>query len=123
MTSEQRDFGTEISGNRQRNHEFTPEQRAAMVSEVYAGKSMRQAAESYNTDPATVYRTKKRWQEHHNNTSRPRKGCPKKLTGLQIVRITIYNPPFDSPTLSSSKKKIAPPKFVNFTYTKFGQNK
>ncbi|RKK85191.1 hypothetical protein BFJ68_g17296 [Fusarium oxysporum] len=39
------------------------------------------------------------------------------------LRPTIYNPPFDSPTLSSSKKKRAPPKFVNFTYTKVGQNK
>jgi transposase len=90
MASEQRDFGTEISGNRQRNHEFTPEQRAAMVAEVYAGKSMRQVAASYSTDPGTVSRTVKRWKEHHNNVSRPRKGRPRKLSALEIIRINSF---------------------------------
>ena len=76
MASKQRNFGTEISGNRQRNHEFTPEQRAAMVAEVYAGKSMRQVAASYSTDPGTVSRTVKRWKENHNNVSGARSGRP-----------------------------------------------
>jgi hypothetical protein len=35
---------------------------------------------------------------------------------------TIHNPPFDSPTLSSSKKKRAPPKMDNFTCKQLGQN-
>jgi hypothetical protein len=43
--------------------------------------------------------------------------------GVNVLIITIHNPPFDSPTLSSSKKKRAPPKFVNLTYTKVDQNK
>jgi hypothetical protein len=37
---------------------------------------------------------------------------------------TMHNHPFANPTLSPrKKKKKAPPKLVNFTYTKVGQNK
>jgi len=90
MASEQRNFGTEISGNRQRNHEFTPEQRAAMVAEVYAGKSMRQVAASYSTDPGTVSRTVKRWKENHNNVSGARSGRPQKLSARKIISIQSF---------------------------------
>ncbi|KAH6879795.1 hypothetical protein B0T10DRAFT_412749, partial [Thelonectria olida] len=58
-----------------------------MVAEVRAGKSMRAVARSYHTDPGTVSRTKRRWDQHHNNASRPRKWRPKKLTAIQIIRI------------------------------------
>ncbi|KAH7187559.1 hypothetical protein DER44DRAFT_680551 [Fusarium oxysporum] len=57
MASKQRDFGTEISENRQKNHKFSPKQRTAIVAEIYAGKSIRQVATSYSTDPRTVSRT------------------------------------------------------------------
>ncbi|KAM6513324.1 hypothetical protein FALCPG4_18936 [Fusarium falciforme] len=90
MAPETRNFGTEISGNRQRNHEFTPEQRSAMVAEIYAGKSYRDVADDYGTDPGTVYRTKRRWEQHHYNHSRPRGGRPKKLTAIQIVRMNSF---------------------------------
>src|SRR4051812_7000079 len=87
MASKQRDFGTKISRNRQRNHEFTPKQRAAMVAEVYAGKSMRQVAASYLTDPGTVSRTVKRWKENYNNVSKPRSGRPQKLSAREVISI------------------------------------
>jgi transposase len=90
MASEQRDFGTEISGNREINHEFTPEQRAAMVAEIFAGRSYRQVAVSYHTDLGTVYWTKKRWDQYHNNALKLRKGRPQKLSALKIVRINSF---------------------------------
>jgi hypothetical protein len=34
---------------------------------------------------------------------------------------TMHNHSFANPTLSPRKKKIAPPKLINFTYTKVGQ--
>ncbi|KAM5520917.1 hypothetical protein FOXYSP1_14807 [Fusarium oxysporum f. sp. phaseoli] len=84
MASKQRNFGTEINGNRQRNHEFTPEQRAAMVAEVYAGKSMRQVAASYSTDPGTISRTVKRWKENHNNVSGARSRHPRNSALIRL---------------------------------------
>jgi hypothetical protein len=49
MTSENRSFGTEISGNREFNYEFTPEQRAAIMAELRAGKSQREVADNFST--------------------------------------------------------------------------
>jgi transposase len=90
MASEQRNFSTKISGNRQRNHKFTPEQRAAMVAEVYAGKSIRQVAASYSTDPGTISRTVKRWKENHNNVSGARSRRPQKLSARKIIYIQSF---------------------------------
>jgi hypothetical protein len=39
-----------------------------------------------------------------------------------VVMCDRNNPPFDSPTLSSSKKKRGPPKMDNFTCKQLGQN-
>ncbi|KAJ0127245.1 hypothetical protein HZ326_29646 [Fusarium oxysporum f. sp. albedinis] len=40
--------------------------------------------------PATVYRIKKRWDQHHNNTSKPRKWRPRKRSALQIIRVNSF---------------------------------
>ncbi|KAJ0127671.1 hypothetical protein HZ326_23879 [Fusarium oxysporum f. sp. albedinis] len=44
------------------------------------------------------------------------------LRRMLIKHVTIHNPPFDSPTLSSSQKKRGPPKMDNFTCKQLGQN-
>jgi len=90
MASEERSFGSEISGNRQFNHEFTPVQRAAIMAELRAGKSQRTVAANFNTTQGTISKTKKRWEEEEILQSRARKGRPKKLTALQIVRINSF---------------------------------
>ncbi|KAH7132906.1 hypothetical protein EDB81DRAFT_659661, partial [Dactylonectria macrodidyma] len=90
MPSNNRSFGTKISGNRQFNHEFTPEQRAAIVAELHAGKSQRTVASDYRTTQGTISKTKRRWDTEHSNASRARKGRPKKLTALQIIRINSH---------------------------------
>jgi transposase len=90
MAPEDRSFGTEISRNRVSNHEFTPEQRAAMMAELRAGKSQSQVARNFGTSQGTVSKTKRRWENHQDLRSRPRKGRPKKLSALQIVRINSY---------------------------------
>ncbi|KAG7408045.1 hypothetical protein Forpi1262_v017986 [Fusarium oxysporum f. sp. raphani] len=61
-----------------------------MVAEVYAGKSMRQVAASYSTDPGTVSRTVKRWKENHNNVSGARSGRPQKLSARKIISIQSF---------------------------------
>ncbi|KAH6872040.1 hypothetical protein B0T10DRAFT_499828, partial [Thelonectria olida] len=76
MTSENRSFGEEISGSRQFGYGFTPEQWAAIVAEIRAGKSQRQVAKDYNTTQRAISKTKRRWDNNHNNASRPRKGRP-----------------------------------------------
>ena len=75
-----RSFGTEISGNRQRNQEFSPEARAAMLAMLDTGCSARRVAREFRTTHSTVLQTKKRWLESHKVTSRPRKGRPMKLS-------------------------------------------
>ncbi|KAM5529040.1 transposase [Fusarium oxysporum f. sp. phaseoli] len=90
MPSGNRSFGAEISGNRKFNHEFTPEQRAAIMAELHAGKSQREVADNFSTTQGTISKTKRRWEQHHNLASQPRKGRPKKLTPLQLIRINSY---------------------------------
>lgn len=77
---EQRSFGPEITANREFNHEFTPEQRAAIMAELRAGKTQAEVAVNFGTDQGTVSRTKKRWQQHENLQSQAIKGRPKKTT-------------------------------------------
>ncbi|KNA96965.1 hypothetical protein FOXG_18208 [Fusarium oxysporum f. sp. lycopersici 4287] len=89
MASEERSFGSEISGNRQFNHEFTPVQRAAIMAELRAGKSQRTVAANFNTTQGTISKTKKRWEEEEILQSRARKGRPKKLTALQILGLDV----------------------------------
>jgi transposase len=90
MPSGNRSFGTEISGNREFNHEFTSEQRAAIMAELHAGKSQREVADNFSTTQGTISKTKRRWEQYHNLASQPRKGRPKKLTPLQLIRINSY---------------------------------
>ncbi|KAJ0144288.1 Uncharacterized protein HZ326_12961 [Fusarium oxysporum f. sp. albedinis] len=61
-----------------------------MVAEVYAGKSIRQVAASYSTDPGTVSRTVKRWKENHNNVSGARSRRPQKLSARKIISIQSF---------------------------------
>jgi hypothetical protein len=82
MTSGNRSFGAEISGDREFNHEFTPEQRAIIMTELRAGISQRKVTKHFNTTQSTISKTKQRWEQHHNLGSKPRKGRPKKLTPL-----------------------------------------
>lgn len=90
MASESGSFGPEISADRESNHEFTPEQRAAIMAELRAGKPQKEVAANFGTTQGTISKTKRRWENHHNLRSRPRKGRPKKLSALQIVRINSY---------------------------------
>ena len=65
-------FGAKITKNRRPNQEFTPEQRAAMVAEIYTGKSTTQVARDYGTTSGTVSKIKARFKEQYNNASRSR---------------------------------------------------
>jgi transposase len=83
MDSNPRVFGTIISGNRQRNCEFPPEARGAMVALRYEGKSYSALATQFNTTKSTVWNIVKRFQTDQTTSPKPRKGRPVKLTKAQ----------------------------------------
>lgn len=72
-------FGTEISANRQRGHEFTPVQKAVIIEQLSSGKTHRAVAATFGTTPSTTHRIFKRWREEGTFENRPRPGQPKKL--------------------------------------------
>ena len=83
-------FGTEISGNRQRKNDLSPEVRAAVCGSLAAGQSPTAVAKSFKIGRATVYRTLHRFQEQNNFKSRPRTGRPRSSSTREeryIVRI------------------------------------
>ena len=74
--SEERNFGVEMSANRQRNHEFSSEARAAILTKLGEGIPVKEVARQFNTTPSTIRQTRKRWTEDHITHSRPRSGRP-----------------------------------------------
>lgn len=78
--SERRSFGTVISGNRQRNHEFNSEQKSAMVALLDAGLSARKVAQQFGTTHPVVTRAAKRFWEHNTLKNKPRSGRPQILS-------------------------------------------
>jgi transposase len=72
-------FGTEISGNRQRNESLSPETRAAICACVAAGQKKADIARAFRIDRKTIDRTLKRFSERNDFESRPRTGRPKAL--------------------------------------------
>ncbi|KAH7236005.1 hypothetical protein BKA59DRAFT_486005, partial [Fusarium tricinctum] len=60
ITPGNRSFSAEISGDREFNHELTPEQRAAIITELQAGISQRKVTEHFNTTQSTISKTKQR---------------------------------------------------------------
>jgi DNA-directed RNA polymerase specialized sigma24 family protein len=50
-----RSFGTEISANRRRNAELSPEQRSSILSALHVGKSPTETANTHNVARRTVY--------------------------------------------------------------------
>ena len=61
-----------------------------MMAELRAGKSQTDVAAHFHTTQGTVSKTKRRWEDHQSLQSRPRKGSPKKLSAIQIIRINSY---------------------------------
>lgn len=83
-------FGTEISGNRQKTQELSPETRAAICASVAAGQSPSAVAKAFHVHRATIYRTVKRSAELSNFKSKPRTVRPKVLTAREeryLVRL------------------------------------
>lgn len=80
---ESRNFGTEICANRQRNHEFTPIQKAVMIEQLSSGKSYRAVAKTFGTTHSTTQRIFKRWRDEGTLENRSRPGQPKKLSDAE----------------------------------------
>jgi transposase len=84
MKTPKRAFSTEISANQQRGYQFSPEQKAAICAELWAGKTYRAVAEEYNTTASTAYGIFKRWQNTRSFDIAPRSGRPPKLTPAEV---------------------------------------
>jgi transposase-like protein len=83
-------FGTEISGNRQYNHEFSSEARAAILAKLEDGKSLRAIAREFNTTHSSIQYIKQHWIKSHTTLNSTRKGRAELLTEAEkryIVRM------------------------------------
>jgi transposase len=99
--AENRQFADVITGNRQKNHQFNNESRAAMIALRRAGQSYAKIAVQFYTTKSVVYKIYKRFTDDDKMTPRPRPGPKPKLSegdirylNLQINRdrsITVYN--------------------------------
>jgi transposase len=78
-----RAFGTEISGNRQRNHEFNLESKGAILALLLCGKSYREVADAFSTTPSSIYRIKQRWDSERTIRNKPRSGHPEILSDAE----------------------------------------
>lgn len=74
-----RTFGTEISGNRQKNESLSPKTRAAIYASVAAGTPKTVVARLFKINRRTVNRTQQRYAERRDFRSRPRSGRPRSL--------------------------------------------
>lgn len=81
--SENRSFGDIISGNRQKNHEFSPEAKAAMLAMLEAGLSQRAVARRFKTSHGAVAEVLKRFRETGTVKNKPRSGRPSVLNRAQ----------------------------------------
>jgi transposase len=75
-----RSFGTEISGNRRPKAELLSESRAAILYGLENQGSPTQLAKEFGVSRCTIYKTKKRYEQHQTLVSRPRAGRPHKLS-------------------------------------------
>ena len=85
-----RNFGTEISGNRRINAEFSSEARAAIVGARLAGKSREEVADAFHTKrPETISNIYSKAQRRKTTKSAARKGAPRKLSQRAEHRLII----------------------------------
>lgn len=90
-----RSFGTEISGNRRRSAELSPEQRSAIVYARQMRVSIAKLAEEFQRSNSTITRTVQRFEARADLKSHPRSGRPTKFTPSirrRIFRLARKNP-------------------------------
>lgn len=80
MLSNQRRFGTVISGNRQRNQEINPVLRLAIISAVTGGQRKSAVARQFQLPRSTIQSLIDRYNATQSVHSKPRSGRPKVLT-------------------------------------------
>lgn len=91
MLSNQRRFGTIISGNRQRNQEINPVSRSAIISAVNAGQRKSAVARQFSVPRSTVQGILNRFNSTQSVYSQPRSGRPKVITprGIRTIVRTV----------------------------------
>jgi transposase len=82
-TTMRRSFGQEISGNRGRGAELTPQARTAIIAKLEAGCTHKELAQEFGCSRRTIRNTFNRWKNHNTTQSLPRKGRPEKLNRVE----------------------------------------
>ena len=85
----------QLSSNRNKNDELSPEQRALVLGDVDAGMKKTDIAAKHNISRQAVYNTINRYNETGDLVSRPRAGRPQALNRAEkraILRIVRRNP-------------------------------
>jgi transposase len=85
-----RTFDVEISGNRRRGQQFSPEAKGAMLGMLRAGASLRAVAREFKTTHSTVSKLRNRFKDDHTTDYKARKGRPSVLTKAEkryIIRL------------------------------------
>lgn len=85
--SPERHFRTEISANRQYNHEFSPEVRMAMLAKLDDGQSLRAVARQFNTTHSSVQYVRNHFTTQHTVKDDKRSGRPNQLTRAERLYI------------------------------------
>jgi transposase len=75
-----RQFGTEITGNRGKKEELTPEARSGIISKWEAGVMNKDLAAEYGVHRNVIAYTINRWKKHKTVSSLPRSGRPEVTT-------------------------------------------
>ncbi|KAH7009235.1 uncharacterized protein B0I36DRAFT_356732 [Microdochium trichocladiopsis] len=93
--SKLREFGTIVSGNRQKCQDFTPEQRAFILGAAGAGAKHAEIAEALGTKRQRVGEQIMKATKRRQLASKPRQGRPSSRNGAP-------------PAASNSRKKTPP---------------
>ena len=71
-----RQFGAEISGNRRRGPNLTPDQRLQIIAKASAGVSTTELVKEFNRDATTIRRVIRLATTRTTTTEAPRSGRP-----------------------------------------------
>ncbi|CAG9955436.1 unnamed protein product [Clonostachys rosea f. rosea IK726] len=85
-----RTFGDEISGNRRRGCQFSPEAKGAMLGMLHAGASAGAVAREFRTTHSTVLKLRDRFKNDNTVKYKERQGRPSMLTKTEkryIIRM------------------------------------
>jgi transposase len=84
-----RNFGNNITGNRQYNHQFNDQSRSSIIALWVAGQSYGKIAKTFNCGKTSIFNIIKRYKDTGESTPAPRSGAPNKLSKANVRYLNI----------------------------------